>query len=91
MYLAIKFLVVVINSVNLSEATELLDAVSDFHFNALKKKPDFSIYDNQKEGYTLWIKTNLVSEEYRKYLEEIVKSYKLGIRESNGYLIIHSY
>jgi hypothetical protein len=77
--------------VNLSEAVELLEVVSDFQFKASEEKPDFYIYDNQKEGYTLWVKSHLISEEYRNYLKEVVESRKLGIRESDGYLIIQGH
>jgi hypothetical protein len=74
---------------NLSEAIDFLDAVSDFHFKESEKKPDFLIYDNQKEGFVLCVKASLVGEKYRCFLGEIVKSRKLGMRESKGYLIIH--
>jgi O-phosphoseryl-tRNA(Cys) synthetase len=75
-------------SVNLVEAVELLDAVSDFNFKETEKKPDFYIYDNQKEGYILYIKARSISEEYRNYLKEICKSRNLRIRESEEYPLI---
>jgi hypothetical protein len=74
--------------VNLVEAVELLEVVSDFQFKASEEKPDFYIYDNQKEGHALWVKSALISEAYRNYLKEIAESRKLEIRESEGYLII---
>jgi hypothetical protein len=77
--------------VNLLEAVELLDVVSDFHFKVSEEKPDFLIYDNQKEGYALWVKSQLISEEYRNYLKEMAESRKLVIRESEGYLIIQGH
>jgi len=77
--------------VNLSEAIELLDVVSDFNFENSDKRPRFSIYDSQKEGFVLCVKANLVSEEYRDYLMKIVDSRKLGLRESEGYMMIHGY
>jgi hypothetical protein len=73
---------------NLSEAIALLDAVSDFDFGDSYKTPKFSIYDHQTEGFALYIKANLVNDKYRDYLKEIAKSRKIGIRESEGYLII---
>ena len=75
---------------NFNEAIELLEVVSDFHFKALEKKPDFCIYDNQNEGYSLCVKAHLINTEYRKFIKEIVESRKLGTHESEGYLIIHS-
>jgi hypothetical protein len=75
--------------VNLKEAIELLDAVSDFRFGASEKQPTFTIYDNQKEGFVLLLKAALVNEKYRNYLKGIVKLRKLRIRESEGYLIIY--
>jgi hypothetical protein len=78
-----------LGAVNFNEAIELLEVVSDFHFKASEKKPDFCIYDNQNEGYVLCVKALLINAEYRNYLKEIVESRKLGIRESEGYLIIY--
>ena len=76
---------------NLQEAVSLLGVVSNFDFKAYEKKPRFYIYDNQKAGHTLWVETASVSEEYRKFLEEIVKSRKLLFRNLDGYLIISGY
>jgi hypothetical protein len=73
----------------LNEAIDLLCVVSDFQFKDSEKRPDFCIYDNQNDGYNLRIKAELVTAEYRSYLNEIVKSRKLRIRESEGYLIIY--
>jgi hypothetical protein len=73
---------------NLIEAIELLDSISDFNFVRFKKKPSFSIYDKEKEGFVLCVKANLVNAEYRNFLGEIVKSRKLRMRELDGYLTI---
>jgi hypothetical protein len=78
-------------SLNFDEAIELLRVVTDFQFKPSAIKPDFTIYDNQSEGYVLCVKADLVSEEYRNFLEKIVESRKLGIRESNGYLRIYGH
>jgi len=75
--------------VNLREAIALLEVVSDFHFKDSEKIPEFSIYDNQKEGYILCVKADLISEEYRNHIKEIVESRKLRINELEGYLTIH--
>ena len=75
---------------NFNEAIGLLEAVSDFNFKESEEKPDFCIYDNQNEGYSLRIKAHLINTEYRKYIKEIVESRKLGTHESEGYLIIHT-
>jgi len=74
---------------NFSKAIELLEAVTDFHFESSEEKPNFSIYDNQNQGYTLRVKASLVNAEYLKYVKEIVESRKLGMRESEGYLTIY--
>ena len=76
---------------NLVEAIDLLAAVSDFDFKNLREMPNFSIYDKQNDGFVLWVKANFVNEKYREYLEGIVESRKLGMRESEGYLIIYGY
>lgn len=73
---------------NLNAAIELLDSFSDFNFSGWHKKPSFSIYDNQKEGFVLYVKANLVNEEYRDYLKGIVKARKLRMCELDGYLMI---
>ena len=74
---------------NFSEAIELLEAVSDFKFEPSEEKPDFCVYDNQNQGYTLNVKAQSVSEKYRKHVMRIVESRKLRIRESSGFLIIY--
>jgi hypothetical protein len=76
---------------NLNEAIELLEIVSDFDFKASEKKPNLSIHDNQSEGYVLYVKADLVSEEYRNYLEKIVESRNLRLSELEGYLRIYGY
>ena len=76
---------------NLIKAIELLDAVSDFQFKALEKRPNVRIYGSRNDGYNLWIKANLVNEEYRNHLKEVAKLRKLWMRESRGYLIIYDY
>jgi len=52
--------------------------------------PRICIYDDQNKGYSLILKADLVSKEYRKYLGKIAESQKLVIKESEGYLQIHS-
>ena len=77
--------------VNLVEAVELLDAISDFNFKDSEKIPNISIYDKEKEGFVLCVKANMVDEEYRDFLKGIVESRKLGMRQSEGYLMIYGY
>ena len=77
-----------VHFLNLIEAIELLDSISDFEFRGFKKRPSFSIYDREKDGFVLCVKANLLNAEYRSFLGEIVKSRKLRIRELDGYLII---
>ena len=73
---------------NLDEAIDLLDDISDFNFKA-SEKPNISVYDNQKDGFVLCVKANLVDEEFRDHIAGIAESRKLEIRELEGYLIIH--
>ena len=80
-----------IYSLNLLEAVELLNAVSDFNFADSERRPTISIYDKQTEGFVLCIKAELVSEKYYNHLKGIVESHKLGLRESEVYLIIYGY
>jgi hypothetical protein len=77
--------------VNLFEAVELLNVVSDFNFKDSENIPNISIYDNGLEGFVLCVKANLVNEEYRDFLKGIVESRKLGVRELEGYLIVYGY
>ena len=76
---------------NLSEAIELLDAVSAFHFKASEEKPNFCIFYNQNEGYSLSVKADLSSNKYHRNLREVAESRKLVIRESEGLFTIQSY
>ena len=74
---------------NLDEAIDLLDDISDFNFEA-SEKPNISVYDNQKDGFVLCVKANLVGEEYYEYLKRIIRLRNLRMRKSKGYLMIHS-
>jgi hypothetical protein len=74
---------------NLAEAVELLSVVSAIPVKNPLKSPEICIFFNQGEGYTLRIKRHLVNADYRKHLDEIVESRKLGFRESKRYLIIY--
>jgi hypothetical protein len=78
-------------TLNLLDAVKLLNVVSDFDFKAAERTQRFAIYDDQKEGHSIWVDTGSVSKEYRKHLEEIVKSRKLRIRELKGYFVISGY
>lgn len=73
---------------DLAEALALLDAISDFHFEASEDKPSFTIYDNQKGGYDLLVKPQSGGEKYRIRLRKIVKSRNLFMHESNDCLMI---
>jgi hypothetical protein len=75
---------------NFIESIKLLEAVSDFPFKQSEKKPDFSIYDNQNQGYSLRVKAGLVNAEYLKFVKEIVESLKLRMIDSEGYLTIYA-
>jgi hypothetical protein len=75
--------------VNFREALDLLAVVSDFHFKSSDEKSDFCLFDNEKQGYTLHVKTSLLNAEYRAYIEKIVESRKLGMRELEEYLEIY--
>ena len=77
-------------ALNLVEAIDLLDAVSGFKFKASEEKPEFSIVDDQKEGFKLFVKAELLNENYRDYIKKMVESRGLSIREFKGYLIICS-
>ena len=73
---------------DLAEAIALLDAISDFHFEASEDKPNIAIYDNQKGGYDLLLKAQTVDEKYLNRLRKIVKSRYLFMRESDGCVVI---
>jgi len=76
---------------NFADVMELQNAATSFHSETPKEVPKFSIYDSQKEGYVLCIKASSVSPEYLNFLKNLVTSRKLGIRESEGYIIIYGY
>jgi hypothetical protein len=75
---------------NFIEVMELMRAVSTFEAKAPQKDLKFSIYDNQSEGYVIYVKASSVDAEHLSFLKEIVETRKLGIRNLEGYLIIHS-
>ena len=75
---------------NFVEVMELMRTVSTFKADFPKKALKFSIYDNQSEGYVICTKASEVDAENLSFLEEIVEMLKLGIRELEGYLVIHS-
>jgi hypothetical protein len=70
---------------------ELQNAVVAFRCGTLEKTPKFCIYDTQKEGYVLYIKTSSVNTKCLDFLKNLVNSRRLGIRESEDYLIIYGY
>jgi hypothetical protein len=74
---------------NLNEAIELLNTVSDFDFEDSKNSPKISIFCNKNNDCKVCIYASLVGAGYRNYLEGIVKLHRLNIRESDGYLVIH--
>jgi hypothetical protein len=76
---------------NLADVMELQSAAVLFHGETPKEAPKFSIVDSQKEGYVLYIKASSVSPEYLNFLKNLVTSRKLGIKKSEGYIIIYGY
>lgn len=76
---------------NLDEAIELLKVVSAIPVKETAKNPKIRIFYHEGKGYTLGIKANAVNAEYRRYLDEIVKSRSLGITASKGYLLVYGY
>ncbi len=75
---------------NFAEVMELLRTVSAFQVKASEESPKFRIYDNQNEGYVVYIKASSINTECLNFLKEIIETRKLGIRESEGFLIIHT-
>jgi hypothetical protein len=76
-------------TMNLGKAIELLKILTACSPESKVKIPEIRIVFNHGERYTLHIKARSVRPEYRKYLDEIMESHKLGIRESKRYLIIY--
>jgi hypothetical protein len=74
---------------NLEEAIELLKILTACSPESTVRLREIRIFFKHGEGYTLRIKARSVSPEYRKEIDEIVKSRKLAIRESKRYLIIY--
>ena len=63
---------------NLDEAIELLKVVSAIPIEDSAKSPKIRIFYKEGEGYTLGIKAHAANTDYRRYLDEIVKSRNLG-------------
>jgi hypothetical protein len=74
---------------NFADVMELQSAAVLFHGETPNEAPKFSIVDSQKEGYVLCIKASSVSPEHLNFLKNLVTSRKLGIKESEGYIIIY--
>ena len=75
---------------NFVEVMELLRAVSAFHVKAPEERPKFHVYDNQNEGYVICTKASSVNKECLSFLKDIAEKRELGIREFEGFLIIHT-
>jgi hypothetical protein len=75
----------------LREAIELLDAVSNFPFKTQEEKPDFCIFDNEKEGHSLSVTASQISEEYRAHIRKVAEPRHLDIRESDDIITIKGY
>ena len=76
---------------NLDEAIALLKVVSAIPIEDSAKSPKIRIFYKEGEGYTLGIKAHAANAEYRRYLDEVVKSRNLGITVSKGYLLVYGY
>ena len=75
---------------NFVEVMELMRTVSVLKAKAPKKALKFSIYDNQSEGYVVCTKASEINTENLSFLKKIIEPRKLEIKNSEGYLIIHS-
>jgi hypothetical protein len=83
-----KHFAISLSCMNLNRAVELLRVVSAIPVNDSAKHPEIRIFYAVGEGCTLQVKADAVNAEYRNHLRRIVESCKLGLRESEGYLII---
>jgi hypothetical protein len=77
-------------AMNFVEVMELMRTVAILKAKAPKKALKFSIYDNQRDGYVICTKASEVNAEHLSFLKEIVEPRRLEIRNSEGYLVIHS-
>jgi hypothetical protein len=75
---------------NFVEVMELMRTISILKAKTPKKTLKFSIYDNQCDGYVVCAKASDVNEEHLSFLKKIIEPRKLEIRNSEGYLVIHS-
>jgi len=75
---------------NFVEVMELMRAVTLFKGKPPTKALKFCVYDNQKEGYVVYTKASEVNAEHLCLLKEIAEQRKLEIRNTEGYLVIHS-
>jgi hypothetical protein len=75
---------------NFVEAVECLRTVSAFQTECAGELPKLQVYNAENEGYVIWIKNSLISEEFRNFLMQVVETRRLGIKKTEGYLIIYS-
>jgi hypothetical protein len=76
---------------NLDEAVELLKVFSAIPVKDAARKTKIRVFYREGEGYALGIKVPLVSAQYGRYLDEVVKSRRRQITESRGYLMVYGY
>jgi len=72
------------------EAMEMLRILSGILSKKTEERPKLVVYDAQKEGYTLWVRQNVVEPNYLSLLKEIIETRCLTIGKYGKYFVIRS-
>ncbi len=73
------------------EAVEFLKTVTASRTECSGEQPKLQLYDAEKEGYVIWIKTSSLNMESLNLLKQIVETRGLQLNKSKGFLLISSF
>ena len=75
---------------NFVEAVEFMRTVTG-HRHDFGELPKLQLYNAEKEGYVVWIKTELINKEFLGFLAHIAETCRLRLRRFEDFLTVSSY
>ena len=75
---------------NFVEAVEFMRTVSG-HRHDFGELPKLQLYNAEKEGYVVWIKTKFINKEFLGFLTHIAETRRLNLRRFEDFLTVSSY
>ncbi|HEX9261121.1 MAG TPA: hypothetical protein VF893_01170 [Candidatus Bathyarchaeia archaeon] len=76
---------------NFVEACEFIRSATAFSNDRHNQLPKLQLVDAEKDGYTVWIKTNSLTKDFQNYLQQIAEERGLKIKRSNDFLAVQSF